>query len=149
MRRAVALCGHTEVVATYTLIAEGSWPVPRQRREPDVGEMFVMFRDGEQVRSVLAYAPLGEYVGLRRDLERGGMNEEDAERRARAVLRYVAANEARRWAETGCLKHRDGDQALPVPVTVDLPSHRTLARSPELPMYEPGDQIGEAFDVDD
>lgn len=136
-------------MATYILIAKGPWHVPQQRREPDVGEMFAVLRDGQRVRSVLAWVPEGEYVGLRGDLERGGMDEEDAERRARAVLRYIAAEATRSLAETGNLKHRDSDQALPLAVTLDPPSHRELARSSDLPMYEQDDQVGEPFEVDD
>lgn len=140
---------HTEAVATYTMTAHGPWPVNRGEREPHVGEMFALMRDGAAARSVLAFVPLSEFDGLLRDLEREGLNKDVAFARTRAVLQHVGAAEARRWAESGSLRHRDGDHALLVPVTLDLPSHRTLARSPGLPLCEAGDQIGEAFEVHD
>ena len=136
-------------MATYIVTAEGDWPANAPPHEPYVGEMFGVTRDGESVRSVLATDHLASLIGLEGDLRRRGYSENKAKTRARDAFRQLGAEEARRYVTARNLKYRDDDTPLNVPVELGSPKARSLAMAQDLRHYEPGGQVGDAFEVED
>lgn len=137
-------------VATYEIRVGGSWPVENTSpRDRYAGEMFSASRDGEPARSLLATVQQVDLDSLVADLKRDGIGEAQARGQARYTFRLLAAEAARRFAEAGSLRYRDGDNPLHVPVELVTPRSRNRARSSDLIRYEPGATVGEPFEADD
>ncbi len=135
------------MTSTYSITPLGPWPVSMFRREPELGQMFAVDRDGSPARPVLAYTSLGEFKALEHRLQGDGLDRPRARRRTEAAFRYLGHETTRRFAETRNLRHRDGDHPLALPVELAGEEAHRLALSPGLPEWEDGQRAGELFEV--